>query len=118
VFQFYAARGYRYVHLDADGIGPVIWPQFGFDLTARDHKARLRKTLQETGVPYLLNDPADIFAPHIATIRSGDIPIGLNALTKLRHQAARPLPMFIDMENPIQKAHITELGLLIVSSHS
>jgi hypothetical protein len=35
VLAFYERAGIRYVCLDAEGEGPVVWPTFGFDFTQR-----------------------------------------------------------------------------------
>ena len=78
--------GIRYVRLDAEGEGPVIWPTFGFDFTRRKHREMLLKILRDWDVNPIPH-PASLLAPRIVDINTDEAP-ELGQLAHLR--ASRP----------------------------
>lgn len=110
--RFYDRIGLRFVHLMADGDGPRIWPQFGFDLDKRTHKERLRRILREMNIPGLQEDPQTLFAPDVATVKREGHPVGQGALHELWRREGLPLPMSLDLADPLTRGLLARGGIL------
>jgi hypothetical protein len=112
VLGFYDRVGIRYVSMDAEGEGPVIWSTFGFDFTRSQHREMLLKILREWEVAPL-PDPASILAPQVVIIGTEDSPtLGAEAIEELAKRADEPLPMGLDLLNGIQRAYLRNRGIL------
>jgi hypothetical protein len=112
VLGFYDRVGIRYVSMEAEGEGPVIWPTFGFDFTRAQHREMLLKILREWEVAPL-PAPASILAPQVVIIGTEDSPtLGAEAIEELAKRADEPLPMGLDLLNGIQRAYLRNRGIL------
>jgi hypothetical protein len=101
--RFYDQIGLRFVHLMADGDGPRIWPQFGFDLDKRTHKERLRRILREMDAPGLSGRSPSPLRPRQATIKRKGRPVGQDALYELWRREDLPLSMTLDLADPLTR---------------
>lgn len=112
VLGFYDRVGIRYVSMEAEGEGPVIWSTFGFDFTRAQHREMLLKILREWEVAPL-PDLASILAPQVVIISTEDSPtLGAEAIEELAKRADEPLPMGLDLLNGIQRAYLRNRGIL------
>lgn len=113
--RFYDAVGIRFVHLRAAGMGPFVWPAFGFDLEKTRHHQRLLSLLRREGI-----DPLPAAGPVLAIRVLGiatedDAEIGAIALAELGRLAendGEPLPMVLDLRHPIQRALLENRGIV------
>lgn len=113
--RFYDAVGIRFVHLRAAGMGPFVWPAFGFDLEKARHHDRLLSLLRREGIDPL-PDSGSVLAIRVIDIATeDDAEIGAVALAKLGRLAeddGEPLPMVLDLRHPIQRALLENRGIL------
>jgi hypothetical protein len=112
---FYDRVGIRYVHMDAAGMGPFVWPTFGFDLARRSQRQRLRAILRQWGLDQLPL-PEPLLAPGVVDISiPGNSEIGSQAMIELRYLAeegGEALPMTLDLQDEAQRSILTNMGIL------
>ena len=112
VLRFYDRVGIRYISMEAESEGPVIWSTFGFDFTRAQHREMLLRILREWEVDPL-PDPASILAPQVVVISTEDSPtLGAEAIEELAKRADEPLPMGLDLLSEIQRAYLRNRGIL------
>jgi hypothetical protein len=109
---FYERVRIRYISMEAEGEGPVVWPTFGFDFSRRQHRDMLIRILKQWEVEPLPS-PASILAPQVVDISTEDHPeLGMEAIYELARRASEPLPMSLDLQNPIQRAYLHHRGII------
>jgi hypothetical protein len=112
VLRFYDRVGIRYVSMEAESEGPVIWSTFGFDFSRSQHREMLLKILREWEVNPL-PAPASILAPQVVSIGTEDSPmLGAEAIEELAMRADEPLPMRLDLLNETQRVYLRSRGIL------
>ena len=112
VLRFYDRVGIRYVSLEAESEGPVIWSTFGFDFTRSQHREMLLKILREWEVDPL-PAAASILGPQVVSIGTGESPLlGAEAIEELAKRADEPLPMRLDLLNQVQREYLQYRGIL------
>jgi len=110
VLRFYDLSPIRLVRLDAEGDGPWIWPQFGFDLVSKKDKERLVAlgNAQEVN----LGSADDLYAADVATTDKGTgSALGTTLLRALSKPNGR-LQMILRLDDPSHRAFLTARGIL------
>jgi hypothetical protein len=107
ILPFYDAVGIRFIHLDAAGMGPFVWPDFGFELERRKQKEQLLALLRAAGIePLPLIE--SLYAAEVVDIEvDGEPNFGGRIMAQLGHAAedrGQSLPMFLDLSNQAQRA--------------
>jgi len=114
-FAFYERIGIRTVRLDADGMGIYVWPSFGFDLTRRSQRERLRALLRRHDVSPL--PPAEmLLAPRVVDmVPDGDLSFGsriMEAFGQACRESHEAVPMSLDLSCPAQRELLALRGIL------
>ena len=109
--RFYDLSPIRVVRLDAEGDGPWIWPQFGFDLFSKKDKQRLIALGKDQDVE--LGSADDLYAADVATRDKGaGVALGTVLLRALSKPNGR-LPMILRLDDPSHRAFLTARGILL-----
>jgi hypothetical protein len=103
IFDFYRLHGYAEIRLEAAGLGPRVWPQFGFEIASPTIRERLlgllkRKGVREADTPI----PDGLFAAWAASREIGDRMVGLETLDLLYRLTNSEISMYFDLANPDQ----------------
>ena len=110
--RFYRRVGIRFVSMEAEGEGPVIWPTFGFDFSRDQHRAMMMKILKDWEIRPLPG-AGSVLAPQVVDINIDENPeLGQQAIYELVNRAAEPLPMILDLEDETQAAYLHNRGIL------
>ena len=114
LIRFYEKHGIEYVHLEAACDGPIVWPQFGFELREPSDVERLhahfRSVLAELG--YEAEPPARL--PSLALMPPIEgIKVGFLALSRLYEELGfRPIPMLLDLKDKGTRVFLADQGIL------
>lgn len=113
--RFYDSVGIEYIRLEAAGFGPIVWPQFGFELREPEDRALLdrifREVLGELGYE-VVEIPKQ--APLLALTPAVEgVDVGLEALDRMYESLGkRPIPMILDLKSDATRAFLKFRGIL------
>lgn len=115
LIRFYDDVGVEYIRLEAVGYGPVVWPQFGFELREPEDRALLdrlyREVVEELG--YEVEEVPKQAALLALTPAIEGVDIGLEALGRLYESLGRrPIPMILDLKSEPTRAFLRFRGIL------
>ena len=113
--RFYDLSGVEYVTLEAVGYGPLVWPQFGFELREPVDLERLRREyssiIEELG--YEIEEMPKTTALLALTPEIEGVMPGLEALERTYDSLnQRPLPMILDLKNSVTRTFLRRRGIL------
>lgn len=114
--KFYDMVSVDYVHLEAVGYGPVVWPQFGFELREPGDRELLhghyRSIIGDLGYEVI---EIPTHTPRLAlTPQLEGVDVGLEALSRLYESLnKRPIPMILDLKGDARtRAFLESRGIL------
>lgn len=115
LIRFYDPAGVEYVILEAVGYGPLIWPQFGFELREPEDVKRLRShyssVIEELG--YEIEEMPETTASLALTPKIDGVMPGLEALSRTYESLGRrPIPMILDLRRPQTRTFLSNRGIL------
>jgi hypothetical protein len=108
---FYDRVGISRVTLDAAGVGPFVWPRFGFDLAVHMQREQVRSRIVEAEIEPV---PAldSLLAPAVVDIKIEGDPLGARALAAVARASHGSLRMVLDLRDPRQRAVLVKRGIL------
>ena len=115
LIRFYDPCGIEYVTLEAGGYGPLVWPQFGFELREPNDMELLRHNyscvIEELG--YEIEEMPGTAALIALTPEIEGIMPGLEALERTYDSLGqRPIPMILDLKKTDTRTFLSNRGIL------
>jgi GNAT superfamily N-acetyltransferase len=114
--RFYDACGIKYIYMDANGFGPVVWPQLGFDCSERTQVAPIQETLRDLYQAETGERPESVpdKLPLLVAAQSPENPY-LGRRTMLEYYNANgkePIPLMLDLADETTRTFLGIRGIL------